>query len=95
MGGGDYRCPFWAFHPPNIVEFLTARSPIVNPLTDTHTPTSLVLNYAFGQLPKTASDDEEAERIELVLIIWIIRANSSPNVGDVLGELNVLVPLGG
>ena len=78
-----------------MVEFFTARDPLVNLPTHTHIPTSLVLRYTFGQLPETAGDDEAAERMELALNIWIIRVNSSPNVGDVLGELRVLVPLGG
>ena len=55
-------------------------------------PTFLVLKYVSGQLPETAGDDEEAERMKLVLNIWIKRVNSSPNVGDMLGELKVLVP---
>jgi hypothetical protein len=67
----------------------------VNLLAHTHIPASLVLRYAFGQLLETAGDDEEAERMELALDIWIIRVNGSPNVGDVLGELRVLVPLDG
>ena len=95
MRGEGLKCPFWAFHPPNIIEFLTERSPLENLPAHTYTPTSLVLKYAFGQLLETAGDDEEAERTELVLDIWIIRVNSSPNVGYVLGELSVLVPLDG
>ena len=95
MKGEGLKCPFWAFDPPNIIEFLSERSPLVNLPAHTHIPTSLVLKYAFGKIPETADDDEEAERTELVLNIWIIRVNSSPNVGYVLGELSVLVPLDG
>ena len=49
--------------------------------------------YAFGQLPETASDNEEAERCELMLIIWITQVNSSPNVGDVIRDRRILIPV--
>ena len=67
--GLKVKCPSWSIYPPNIVEFFTVRSPFVNLLSYAHFPTSLVPRYTFGQIPETAGENEEAERVELLLII--------------------------